>query len=187
MSEFVSKPILTGSIVPSSAALAAELLRDLKSHPRLIVEVGPGTGAITHQLLDSPALHGRYFGLDINPVFVEKLRALFPEARFECGSAENLEDIMKKDGLGATDFVVSGLPWSLIKPHRQERILKNIYDVMEPGGEFVTFIYLHTPLLKFGRSFLKSLRNKFPSVTRSSMVWANVPPAVVYRCRKTES
>jgi phospholipid N-methyltransferase len=185
LAAFVSKPMLTGSIVPSSSALARELLRTMNPEQvKLIVEVGPGTGAITHKILDSETLRSRYYGLDINPVFVEELRVLFPKTRFEAGSAEHLDDFLRDAGLGKSDFIVSGLPWSLIRPHRQVRILKNVFDALADDGEFVTFSYVHTPLMRFGRDFQRSLRAQFPSVRTSQIVWNNLPPAIVFRCRK---
>jgi len=183
--EFISKPMLTGSIVPSSPALAKKLLENLKrDQVKLIVEVGPGTGAITHQLLDDPVLRSRYFGVDINPVFIEDLRQRYPGANFVVGSAEDLSELMKKAGLGSADFVVSGLPWSLIRPRRQERIFSNIFEVMSDIAEFATFTYVTTPLLERGRFFRKQITKQFPVVEARSVVWNNFPPAVVYRCRK---
>ena len=185
LKEFVSKPMLTGSIVPSSQALADELLRGVDFHSaKSVIEVGPGTGAITRKIMGMIPPETTYYGLDINPVFVEKLTHLFPYGHFHVGSAENLAEYTRAKGLPLSGYVISGLPWSLIKPERQDKILENIAQVLGPEGEFRTFAYVHAHLLRYGRSFFKILPQHFKVVQAMPVVWANLPPAIVYRCRK---
>jgi phospholipid N-methyltransferase len=52
------------------------------------------------------------------------------------------------------------------------------------GGYFTTFAYLQGLLLPAGQRFKKLLNKSFRQVTVSRVIWANVPPAIVYRCKK---
>jgi phospholipid N-methyltransferase len=56
--------------------------------------------------------------------------------------------------------------------------------VMRPGGVFITFAYLHGLRLKGARRFRMLLENSFSGVAVSRPVWWNIPPAIIYSCRK---
>jgi phospholipid N-methyltransferase len=56
--------------------------------------------------------------------------------------------------------------------------------VLRPGGQFVTFAYLHGLPLPAGRRFANRLPEYFSEISRSRTVWMNLPPALVYRCRR---
>src|ERR1700761_928487 len=61
----------TASVVPSSPYLARALLRSIDfSQATSIVEVGVGTGAVTHELLRRMRPDARLYALDINPRFI---------------------------------------------------------------------------------------------------------------------
>ena len=48
----------------------------------------------------------------------------------------------------------------------------------------MTFAYVHGAGLPWGRSFRRLLERSFSEVRTSPVVWRNLPPAIVYRCRK---
>jgi phospholipid N-methyltransferase len=56
--------------------------------------------------------------------------------------------------------------------------------VLKPKGQFVTFAYLHGLPLPAGRQFAARLPEYFTEIRKSHPVWRNVPPALVYRCRR---
>ena len=62
--------------------------------------------------------------------------------------------------------------------------LRELRRVLKPGGQFVTFAYLQGLLLPAGRRFRAKLKRSFSDVTKSKIVWRNLPPAFVYRCRR---
>lgn len=53
-------------------------------------------------------------------------------------------------------------------------------DALRPGGRFVTYTYLQSPLLAGGKRFRKKLHERFSEVGETRMVWLNLPPAFVY-------
>ena len=66
----------------------------------------------------------------------------------------------------------------------QQEILNSISSSLARGGVFVTFTYIHAPLLPSGMRFRRLLEQEFAQVTRSKLILANLPPAFVYICVK---
>jgi phospholipid N-methyltransferase len=80
------------------------------------------------------------------------------------------------------DCVVCGLPWAAFPESLQLELLTEMMRVLKPGGRFATFAYVHGLALPQGRRFARLLPQFFSKVTRSNVVWWNIPPAFVYRC-----
>ena len=99
-------------------------------------------------------------------------------------SSENLVSILEERDLSVADAIISGLPWTIFTREQQDRSLKAIRAGLDPGGVFVTYTYVQGLSLPGGRRFLRELKSNFTYVSRSRPVWANVPPAVFFTCRK---
>jgi phospholipid N-methyltransferase len=63
-------------------------------------------------------------------------------------------------------------------------LLDATVGALRSGGRFATFAYTHAARMPRARKFRDLLESRFTSVTTSPIVWRNVPPAFVYRCRK---
>jgi phospholipid N-methyltransferase len=59
-----------------------------------------------------------------------------------------------------------------------------ILDNLNDGGYFTTFAYIQGVFIPSARRFRKFLSESFSSVETSRVIWSNLPPAFVYRCRK---
>jgi phospholipid N-methyltransferase len=74
---FLRNPAGVGALMPSSPALARELVDscDLGA-ARVVVELGPGTGAVTEVLLQHLGKRSRFFALEVdrNNTFLLRLR-----------------------------------------------------------------------------------------------------------------
>jgi ubiquinone/menaquinone biosynthesis C-methylase UbiE len=66
----------------------------------------------------------------------------------------------------------------------QEKFLTEMMRVLKPGGRFATFSYVHAVALPPARRFARLLPAYFRSISKSPVVWFNLPPAFVYRCRR---
>src|SRR5438046_6464322 len=69
----------TGSLLPSSRFLAKALVTELRQPrgPGRILEVGPGTGSVTKQILRHLLPGDRLDAVEINDTFLELLQARF--------------------------------------------------------------------------------------------------------------
>lgn len=182
--EFVKSPGTIGAIAPSSTGLSRTLLDGLDwERARVVVECGPGTGAVTPHILErlSPGAH--FFAVELSESCARTFRERFPDVPLYQACVSQVPDLCREAGLGRVDLVVSGLPWAAFTAEDQARLLSALHGVLHPGGHFVTFAYRYASALPKGRRFRRLLEETFVSVERSPTVWLNLPPAFVYRCR----
>ena len=183
--EFALNPATTGAIAPSSSYLAREMVAGLDlQRAHAVLEYGPGTGAFTGFVLERLPPSCRFLAIEMNPQFHRELSDRFPQATVHNGSVADIREICDNYGIASADCVISGLPWAAFSDDAQRRYIDAMMTVLKPGGQFVTFCYYHSLLIPAARRFAATLPRYFSEIRRSRIVWANVPPAFVYRCRR---
>jgi phospholipid N-methyltransferase len=183
--QFLRHPSQTGAVLPSSTYLSEAMVEwlDLDS-ARVVLEYGPGTGPFTPYILKRLSRNCRFLAIERNATFATEFRSRHPGVPLIQDSVENVRAICNEAGINAVDCIVCGLPWAAFPEDLQTRLLDSMMTVLRPGGQFVTFAYLHGLSLPAGRRFANRLPEYFGEVTKSPIVWRNVPPALVYRCRR---
>ncbi len=183
--EFIRKPIATGAIAPSSPELARLMTEEASlDGASVIVEFGPGTGPITRELIAQKPDDSKLIAIERNEEFVSLLKEQHPELDVAHDCVQKLGSILEARGEKTADRIVSGLPWAAFDEKLQRDILKAAHDSLSDDGLFVTFAYLQGFALPPAWRFRSLLRGLFSEVKQSDVVWRNVPPAFVYRCRK---
>ena len=183
--EFVRRPHEVGAVAPSGRALAQMMVQGVGlDEARAVVEYGPGPGPITAALLEQLPRACVFFAIELNPVFAARLRERHPGLVVYNESVAEVRALAERLGLREVDCVVSGLPWASFPEAEQRLLLERTVAVLRPGGRFVTFAYLQGFLLPAAWRFRALLREFFPEVRRSPVVWRNLPPAFVWRCRR---
>lgn len=183
--QFLFRPAGVGAVAPSSRHLAQAMVEWIDwSELRVVVEYGPGTGAFTADILARLPAEARFFALEINPTFCEALHRRFPELRIYRQSVQEVDQVCQQEGVSQVDAVLCGLPWAAFSHREQVAYLDAMFRVLRPGGQFVTFAYLQGLVLPAGRRFRRRLDEYFSTVESSRTVWRNLPPAIVYRCRR---
>lgn len=183
--QFILNYRKTGAISASSERLGMQFVKSAElPNAKRVVELGAGSGVLTRKILDNLASDAEFFAMEINPVFVKETAKRCPEATVYQDSAHHLSQYVNQQNWDGVDCIISGLPWSLFKPRFQEILLEEILDNLNPGGEFLTFAYIHGLFLPSGRIYRKKLPGKFNLVRHSRIVWKNAPPALVYRAKK---
>ena len=111
--------------------------------------------------------------IDTNADFTHYLKESLDDERLIAvtGSAADVEKILADRGLGAADYVLSGLPFSTLPPGVGAAIGKATAKVIRPGGAFL--VYQFSPKV---REFIKPY---FERVERG-FEWINVPPATLF-------
>jgi phospholipid N-methyltransferase len=134
---FFRHPRMLGSIVPSSRFLIRELLGPVDwTRARVIVEYGPGVGGITAEVLRRMRPDALLIAIEMNPDFVSYLRGALTDTRLRVveGSAESVDEILRRYGQRQADYIISGIPFSTIPAPAREHILHKTRAVLAPGG-----------------------------------------------------
>ncbi|MCI0735661.1 MAG: ribose ABC transporter permease [Beijerinckiaceae bacterium] len=177
---WLDNPAIAGAVSPSGPFLARMMARYVdprKTGP--IVELGPGTGAITEALLERGIAPKRLYLIEFDPGFCGLLRRRFPGVHVIKGDAYRLATTLGGRLRHPPAAIVSGLPL-LLKPEAQRlALLTEAFECMAPGGRFVQFTY--SPLSPIPRD--KVLALDF-HVEGSPPVWLNLPPARVWIYRR---
>jgi len=185
LQQFFLRPLSTGAIAPSSQSLAVQMVAWLNlENAGAVVEYGPGTGVFTDVVVARLSERCRFFMIEVNPLFVDLLRKRHPDKIIYEDSVKNVRQLCEREGIGEVDCIISGLPWAWFSDAMQTEYLDALMSVLKPSGQFVTFAYLHGLLMPTGQQFRRRLQRYFSQVTRSQIVWMNLPPAFVSRCRR---
>ena len=94
----------TASMFPSSRYLANALTRPIDfRRARTVVELGPGTGAVTNEILKRMRPDAQLFAVDINQTFIDHLRGTCQDSRLVplCGSATDLQSLLASHEVGS--------------------------------------------------------------------------------------
>lgn len=186
--QFIFQPQAIASVAPSSQALGDVMMRYGKvAEADYVVEFGPGTGAITQVICRTLKEGAGFLAIEMNPKFVELIREHYPEVHTVHDDALNTRTHMEEQGVSHCDTLISGLPFAAFGDGLQSGLLNAAYDILRPGGRFVTFTYIHSPFLPRGNRFRDKLRERFGNVERTPVVWRNLPPAFAYVAQKPES
>jgi phosphatidylethanolamine/phosphatidyl-N-methylethanolamine N-methyltransferase len=178
-------PARIGAVAPSSARLAEQVAAPVAEHGEpLVVELGPGTGAVTKTIQHRLAGRGLHLAVEIDPRFAERLRERFPTVQVVVADAAELPDLLATLGLPRAHAIVSGLPWAVLRPDVQQRLMAAVTDGLDPDGAFTTFAYVHSRWTPAGLRLRHLLRDTFEEVVLGRTVWANLPPALVYHTRR---
>ena len=180
----------TAAIAPSSRFLAAAMVCPLPLwRAKTIVELGPGTGVMTRELLDSLAPDAKLLAFEVNDRFVGYLRENFPDPRLEVISAgaEQAGEELKRRGIEKVDAVLSSLGLGLLPEELMGQIFEGLLPTLAPTSVFTQFQYVHRMRMDNGRpayfDAAALLSRYFPIVNRRTIM-RNLPPAFVYDCRK---
>ena len=108
---WIEKPLHMGAVMPSSKLLARTMAQyvDVDSEGP-VVELGPGTGAITNALIEHGVDQKRLVLVEYNPGFCALLRDRYPQAKVVQGDAYALRDSLGEVLDAPASAVVSGLP-----------------------------------------------------------------------------
>jgi phospholipid N-methyltransferase len=190
----------TGAIAPSGRWLATALSRYVRAEGdgRQVLEVGPGTGAVTGRIVASLKPADRLDLVELNDVFVARLQERFqtdPAFRAIADRARILHRRIEELPAEPTyDLIVSGLPLNNFAAADVRSILASLSKLLKPGGTLSFFEYI---ALRPARALISSPSEKqrlrqigaaLDEVLngreiRRDWIFPNLPPAWVHHVR----
>jgi phospholipid N-methyltransferase len=181
--QFFKRPGEVASVIPSSPNLVRGLLAGFNfSSLKLVIEYGPGTGAITYQILEKMPEGAKFIAAEPNPVFRAHLMEEMLPIEIIPDYAQNIAPRVLEIH-GQADLVVSGLPCSIMSLDVLQELFESTSKLLKKDGEFRMFIYTHTLMMPKMHQMMTILRKNFSRVD-TSVVWLNFPPATIIRCVK---
>ena len=173
---WIEKPLHMGAVMPSSKVLARTVARYVDPHSDgPVIELGPGTGAITDALIAHGVAEKRLVLVEFDPGFCALLRERYPQATVIQGDAYNLDQTLA-DWKEPAAAMVSGLPLVTKLMLVRLKLMRDAFLKMEAGAPFIQFTYSVAPPIP------KSLPGIHTQA--SERVWMNLPPARVWVYRK---
>jgi phospholipid N-methyltransferase len=148
--QFFRRYHTTGAILPSGRSLANALCRyvrdDGTAEPREILEVGPGSGAVTGRIVQLLRPADRLTLVEVNDDFVHHLNERFaaePDFRAAADRAKLVHGRLEElDGEHCYDRIVSGLPLNNFASDEVRQILDTFARLAKPGGILSFFEYV---------------------------------------------
>jgi phosphatidylethanolamine/phosphatidyl-N-methylethanolamine N-methyltransferase len=187
LTHFRKSPRTVGSIAPSSRRLARAMLDglSLELEPGVrVVELGPGTGAVTGEIARRLPDDAACLAIDVDPVFSARVGSRWPRIDSVCDRAERLVAIARARDLLPVDHIVSGLPFASLPASSARAIVEAIVSSLRVGGTFTTFQYAHAFGFPPAVTVRRTLTREMGSSPSRALVLGNLPPALVLRWRK---
>ena len=172
--EWLRRPGQIGAIAPSSRQLGNAMARWLPSNPDdLVVELGPGTGAITEALLARGLRADRLLAIEKSEEMAGALRTRFPHIKVVEGDAQDLPALVRTHGGGQQQVgaIISSLPLRQFSAEFTRSLAGKIRGLLRPGGCWVQYSYHLGTHRQHGSDQFHLLGSK--------IVWFNFPPARV--------
>src|SRR3989449_3883594 len=178
---FLKRPFQIASIVPSSKAMVERVASKMDfSQPRVIAEYGPGEGVHSREIARrmTPDSHLLLFELDL--AFARDLKRQFaddPRVDVIHGDAASLPFELKRRGIASCDYILSGIPFSILKIEKKRALLRKTYDALAPGSSFI--IYQVTNELKQHATLFEHAESEY--------FLQNIPPMFITVFQKAQS
>lgn len=198
--QFRRQYFTTGSILPSGRSLARALVSEFRRRTGRadILEVGPGTGAVTAEILRELRPGDRLDIVEINQHFIDVLNRRFVEEPLFRSRRDQVcivhAPLQEVPGESRYDYMISGLPLNNFPIALVRDIFRSYQRLLRPGGVLSYFEYLWIRPMKmtFTRRaerrrlhvLSRILNRKIAAAQfREDWVIPNVPPAVARHMR----
>jgi len=176
-----------GSICSTSRFVAKAIAPIIKSNdpPKIIVELGVGTGNVTKEIVKRLRPIDYFFGVDSNRNLLEVCLNNICSAgnagniNLEHGDAQNIPELLLKYGIKEVDEIVCTIPFRILPKEDVEEILRQVNNILKVGGCFKFIRYTFAPENKM----IKKILSNFKVVGKETIV-RNIPPAGVVKMTK---
>ena len=170
----IAHPAGVSALFPSSEAMGAAMAAQIPSNDGQVLELGPGTGAVTRAIIARGVPASRIVAVEYDQGFAELLGERFPGLYVLQGDALNLRGVLGTPRQSYT-AVVSGLPLINFPMKTRRAIIEDGLARVRPGGPFIQISYRGTPAI---------LETDEIQVRRAAFVWRNAPPGYVWVYRR---
>jgi phospholipid N-methyltransferase len=177
--QFLKRPFQIASIIPSSKALVERVASKMDfSQPRVIAEYGPGEGVHSREIARRMCPDSHLLLFELDRAFARDLERQFAgdrRVRVIHGDAASLPHELNLHRIARCDYILSGIPFSILKIEKKRALLQKTYDALTPGGSFI--IYQVTNELKQHATLFEHAQSEY--------FLQNIPPMFITVFQKT--
>ena len=152
LKRFLRRPFQVASVIPSSKALVRKVSGKMDfSGSRVIAEFGPGEGCHTREIARQMDEQSRLLLFELDPELAVHLGEQFrddPRVSIFNADAARLAEELAGLGLRHCDYIVSGIPFSILEPGKKRELLRRTYDSLTPEPHAAFIIYQVTNELR---------------------------------------
>jgi phospholipid N-methyltransferase len=143
LKRFLKRPFQIASIVPSSKALVERVADKMDfSRRRVIAEYGPGEGVHSREIARRMSDDSHLLVFELDAAFARDLERQFaddPRVHVVHGDAASLPEELERLGFDKCDYILSGIPFSILKIDKKRALLQKTHDALAPGGSFIIY------------------------------------------------
>ena len=152
LKRFLRSPLKVASIIPSSRTLIRKVSGKMDfSKPRIIAEFGPGEGCHTREIVEKMHAGSTLLLFELDPELAQHLEEQFRGDHrvivLNMDAARLAGELVVR-GLPHCDYVVSGIPFSILEPAKKRELLRNTFEVLSPEPHAAFIIYQVTNELR---------------------------------------
>ena len=140
-----------------------------------VLELGPGTGSITKEILRRGIAPNRLVAVEYSSEFVVRLRQLFPLVDIRQGDAFDLDEALGPDTGALFDSVISALPLLNFPAPLRAAFVDDMLSRVPPGRPLVQVTY---------GALCPVPASAGVKAQREEIVFRNLPPAHVWTFRR---
>src|SRR5260370_4307592 len=137
----MQRPLQIASIVPSSKALVERVASKMDfSQPRMIAEYGPGEGVHSREIARRISSDSHLLLFELDPALSRALERQFAGDRrvhVVHGDAARLPQELERRGFACCDYILSGIPFSILKIHKKRGLLQKTHISLPPWVSFI--------------------------------------------------
>jgi phospholipid N-methyltransferase len=178
---FLQRPFQIASIVPSSRALVERVADKIDfDRAHVIAEYGPGEGVHSREIARRMRGDAQLLLFELDAAFSRDLERQFANddrVHVLNHDAAALPQEMKRRGITECDYILSGIPFSILKIDKKRALLNKTYDALAPGGSFIIYqvtneLKQHATIFDEADSeyFLQNIPPMFITVFRKSTI-----------------
>ena len=172
------QPKAVGAIWPTGQIMARRMASVVDPNSGLpVLELGPGTGVITHAILERGIAHKLLHAVEFSQSFAEQLKLRFPAIHVHIGDAFNLNDTLGASAPRHFDCAISALPLLNFPMAMREKLVRDVLALLPAGRPLIQFSY--------GPFAPVPVKPGSWSVERYDFVLRNIPPARLWIYRSS--
>jgi phospholipid N-methyltransferase len=112
------------------------------SRPRVIAEYGPGEGVHSREIARRMCSDSNLLLFELDRAFARDLERQFASdgrVRVIHGDAASLPHELQRRRIDCCDYILSGIPFSILRIEKKRALLQKTYDALAPGGSFIIY------------------------------------------------